>query len=107
MIQYLDLTVFTNYAMSFSIKTNNFAIIIYLSVESIILKHEMLRAICINPVLSRICPVYVDQPNYAKSMIYCNQIVLYQVNISLRYTKFLRGSATSGAEGLFTCVSVI
>ncbi len=63
MIQYLDLTVFTNYAMSFSIKANNFAIMIYLSVESIILIHEMLRAICINPVLSRICPVYVDQPH--------------------------------------------
>ena len=62
MIQYLDLTVFTNYAMSFSIKANNFAIIIYLSIESIILKHIMLRAICINPVLSRIFPVYVDQP---------------------------------------------
>jgi len=30
--------------------------------ESIILKHTMLRAICINPALSRICPVYVDQP---------------------------------------------
>ncbi len=37
---------------------------IYLSIESIILKHTMLRAICINPALSRICPVYVDQPNF-------------------------------------------
>ena len=33
-----------------------------MSIESIILKHTMLRAICINPALSRICPVYVDQP---------------------------------------------
>ncbi len=49
--------------MSFSKKANNIAIMIYLSIESVILKHIMLRAICINPVLSRICPVYVDQPH--------------------------------------------
>jgi len=53
--------------MSFSIKANNFAIMIYLSIESIILKHTMLRAICINPALSRICPVYVDQPHLARA----------------------------------------
>ena len=35
---------------------------ICLYIESIILKQTMLRAICINPALSRICPVYVDQP---------------------------------------------
>ena len=45
---------FTNYAMSFSIKANYFLIMIYLSIESIILKHKMLRAICINPALSRV-----------------------------------------------------
>ena len=83
MIQYLDLTVFTTYAMSFSIKANNFAIIIYLSVESIILKHEMLRAICINPVLSRICPVYVDQPKLKYSMLldHENPVVLESTRV--------------------------